>query len=522
VTVRRWASVVAVLLPVLLAAACSGATGLRAEEDRVQVVTTTGILADLVANVGGDRVRVTSLVPDGADPHAYEPSLRAVRDVVYADAAFSNYLLLEQQSIIRTLDANLPKEAPNISLAEGAVKYAAEIIPLVEDISLDTVWLGMRVRGTGASAGADRGSQVRLSATDVEGPGELVAYLTESFGRPEFYIDSSDGFDASNGHRDDTATLPPDAHSHMSWAFTEPGVYRLDLRAALAVDTDQRPIDAGVATVTFAVGVDPHDVAGMTVDDVVDGGHADITVDLDTDAVYLLHDPEGGGEAAQRELDPDTTVIEVPNVALHEVPPDPAYRFLGRAGEQIHQLPQAVLGKHVHGEIDPHLWQDVGNAIAYVQLIRDTLIDVDPDAALEYRANADRYIDVLDRLDRYVADTIAQVPEPARRLITTHDSFGYLAHAYDVTVSGFVTSNPATEPSLASRRKLTETIRNLDIPAVFLEPNLAARSATLREVASEQGVAICPIYGDAFDDEVDTYVEMMQFNADSLRRCLTR
>lgn len=57
---------------------------------------------------------------------------------------------------------------------------------------------------------------------------------------------------------------------------------------------------------------------------------------------------------------------------------------------------------------------------------------------------------------------------------------------------------------------------------MFLEPNLAARSATLREVASEQGVAICPIYGDAFDDEVDTYVEMMQFNADSLRRCLTR
>ena len=54
-------------------------------------------------------------------------------------------------------------------------------------------------------------------------------------------------------------------------------------------------------------------------------------------------------------------MIEVPNAALHEVPPDPSMRFLGRAGDLIHQLPQAVLGKHVHGEIDPHLWQDVGN-----------------------------------------------------------------------------------------------------------------------------------------------------------------
>jgi anchored repeat ABC transporter substrate-binding protein len=506
----------------LSASGCVSPIGLQAQDDRVQVVTTTGILADLAANVGGDRVNVTSLVPDNADPHSYEPSLRDVRNVVYADVAFSNYMLLEQQAVIKALDANLRDDVPNISLAEGAVKYAAEIIPLVEDVSLDTVWLGMRVRGTGAADGATRNSDILLSATDVEGPGELVAYLTESFGQPEFYANSSDGFDASDGYRDDTATLPPDAHTHMSWAFTEPGLYRLTMRAQLAVDHDARPKDVGDATFTFAVGIDPADVNGMPVDHVLDRGHADLAVDLDTRQLSVIWDREGGGESTQVALDPASTVIEVPNAALHDLPADTGFRFLGRPGDQVYQLPQAVLGKHVHGEIDPHLWQNVRNAISYVELMRDTLIGVDPDGAADYRDNASAYIAELERLDTYVRDTIAEIPETDRHLVTTHDAFGYLADAYDVDVSGFVTPNPSAEPSLSDRRKLTETIRNLGIPAVFLEPNLAARASTLTEVAHEQGVAVCPIYGDTFDDAVRSYVEMMRFNADSIRRCLTR
>lgn len=500
---------------------CAAPETLSASDDRVQVVTTTGLLADLVRNVGGSRVNVSSLVPDRADPHSYEPSLRDIRNVVYADVAFSNYLLLEQQAVIKALDANLDEGVPNISLAEGAVKYAAEIIPLVENLALDTVWLGMRVRGAGEQYGANRASDVYLSGVAVDGPGDVVAYLTESFGNPSFYVDSTDGFDGSDGFRDDTATLPPDAHTHMSWAFTEPGVYRLTMRAALAVSPDERPVDLGEETFTFAVGVDPYSVPGMEDADVLNAGHADMTVDIDEGDLYLFADPHGSGDAHQHVYDPGATVIEVPNKALHEIPADEGFRFLGRPGDPIFQLPQAVLGRHVHGEIDPHLWQDVGNAISYVELMRDTLIDVDPDGAREYRDNATRYIGDLERLDEYVRDTIAAIPESRRHLVTTHDAFGYLGAAYDVQISGFVTPNPAAEPSLADRRKLAETIRNLHIPAVFLEPNLVTRSSTLTEVADELGVAVCAIYGDTFDDEVTRYAEMMRFNAESLRSCLS-
>ncbi len=487
------------------------------DPQRLSVVTTTGILADLTRQVAGEHAEVHSLVPEGGDPHSYEPSLRDVRHVAYADLAFSNYVLLEGRAVIRALDANLRPGVRDVALAEAAVKYAAEIIPLVEDASLDTIWLGLRARGTGEQLGATRSSDVRLRAVDVQGPGELYAYITETFGTPAFSVDTSDGLDER-----DTTLLPPDAHTHMSWAFTAPGVYRLTVAAELAVTDEEVVPLGGPTTFTFAVGVDPHTVIGAEGATVLRSGHADIAVDTDTPGgdIYLWADPEGGGDHTQRARAGEDVVIEVPNRALHEIPGEPAYRFLGRAGDQVHQLPQAVLGRHVHGEIDPHLWQDVRNAQAYVEIIRDELVAADPAHAEHYRANASRYLEELVVLDDYVRDTIAAIPPSRRHLVTTHDAFGYLGAAYDIDIAGFVTPNPSTEPSVAERRRLVETIDNLDVGAVFLEPTLMARSSTLTEVAGELGVQVCPIYGDAFDDEVTSYTAMMRANADSLRRCL--
>lgn len=509
----------ALLAALVLIAGCGGEAGLSSTDDRLQVVTTTSLLRDMVEQVGGERVRVASLVPDGADPHAYEPTLRDVRDVVYADVAFSNYMLLEQHNIIKTLDANLRDGVANVSLAEDAVKYAAEIIPLVESVNLDTIWLGLRAHGDGSRHGADRSSDVLLSAVAASGPGEVYGYLTGTFGDTDVYFDSSDGFDASGGYKDDTATLPADAHTHMSWVFTRPGVYAITFAASLRVSATSRPVPLGRATFTFAVGVRPDD-AGRPSATVLDRGHADLTADLERGRLQVLHDPEGGGEHTQTAYDPSDVVIEVPSKAIAEVPAGRDFRFMGRAGEQIYQLPQAVLGKHVHGEIDPHLWQNVRNAMAYAELIRDTLIGSDPRGAKQYRANTDAYLARLDVLDRELRRAVASIPRPRRYLVTTHDAFGYLAKAYGIEIAGFVTPNPAVEPSLADRRKLTETIRNLRVPAVFLEPGLAGRSSTLREVAEQTGTRVCPIYGDALDDTVRSYEEMMRFNAESLRRCL--
>lgn len=503
----------------LVLSGCATKPALAAHSDKLQVVTTTGLLRDFVENVGGDRVQVASLVPNGADPHSYEPSLRDARNAVYADVAFSNYALLEEHNVIKTLDSNLGHDAMNVSLAEEAVKYAAEIIPLVENANLDTVWLGLRAEGNGARYGATRTSEVELSATKVTGPGDVFAYLTGTFGETDVYFNSSDGFSAADGYRADTMTLPVDAHTHLSWAFTAPGIYTVDLQARVKAEGTSRPVDLDTGTFTFAVGVNPAE-AGLPNAVVLGLGHADLTANLETGGLNVVYDADGGGHARERHS-PRDVVIDVPAKALAEIPAGSQFSFMGRPGEQVYQLAQAVLGKHVHGEIDPHLWQNVRNAMAYVKMIRDTLMAADPPGAGTYQANAAAYLAELDELDNYVRDTIAGIPEANRYLVTTHDAFGYLADAYNLKIAGFVTPNPATEPSLADRRKLTETIRSLGVPAVFLEPNLASRSSTLTEVAGEENVAVCPIYGDTFDGAVNDYVQMMRFNADSVRDCLT-
>ncbi|MDC4232529.1 anchored repeat ABC transporter, substrate-binding protein [Actinomyces sp. B33] len=539
---RAAVGAVLALTAVLAASSCSAPalSSDPADDGELRVATTTGILADLVRNVAGDRATVTQMVPDGADPHSWEPSLRTIRDVAYADVAFSNYLLLEEHAIIRALDANLPPTATSVSVAEEAAKEGATILPLIEDRSLDTVWLGMRVLGTGSQYGADRASTIDLIATGVDGPGDAASYLTTSFGAPDIGFASSDGFDPASGYADDTSVLPADAHQHMSWAFTAPGVYRIPFEARLRAREGDRPVVLDGATAVFAVGVAPDEVAAAEGRRILSAGHADITVDLERGGVALAVDegalapaPGGGPDDEERSskrdaplapgmevVDLDDVVIDVPTRTLTQIPGAPGFRFLGAPGSDAYVLPQAVLGKHVHGEIDPHLWHDAHNAAAYVRVIRDALIAADPDGADDYRRNAAAYAALLDEVDAEVAATIATIPPERRRLVTTNDAYGYLANAYGLDVAGFVAPNPGVEPSVADRIRLAATLDDLDIPAVFLEPNLARTRSTLRTTAQEAGVRVCPLYGDTLDATAPTYVDMMRFNAQSLARCL--
>ena len=558
-------SVIQAALVLTLVAGCAGVGVDPARDGQLRVVTTTGILAALVRNVAGGRATVSQLVPDGADPHSYEPSLRAIRDVAYADLAFSNYLLLEQHSIIRALDANLPASAQSVSIAEEAAKQGATILPLVEDRALDTLWLGMRVSGDGKRYGANRASEVDLQVVSVQGPGQASSYLTTTFGTPELGFSSHDGFDAASDYKHDTVSLPADAHQHMSWAFTKPGVYRVQFKARLR-PVKGKNVEFKTATFTFAVGVDAAAVAKREGRVVLGPGHGDVSVDLEAGRITLVADKQASGQAwpsaaktasanspsaapspggsasptpsdgasapSQSDvvvagaahvpghvaLDPQRVVVDVPTRTLAQVPQ--GYGFVGRAGTQAYILPQAVLGKHVHGEIDPHLWHDVHNAAAYVKVICAKLKQVDPAGASVYEANAARYLNQLAQLDTQVKSTLDTISEANRQLVTTNDAYAYLANAYGLKVAGFVAPNPASEPSLADRRKLAATIKDLHIKAVFLEPNLARTRSTLKVVASEAGVKVCPLYGDTLDNQAPTYQAMMRFNANSLARCL--
>ncbi|MFB6398610.1 anchored repeat ABC transporter, substrate-binding protein [Polymorphospora sp. 2-325] len=444
----------AALAVTLALAGCTGA----ADDGAVTVVASTEIIADLVRNVGGDRISVETVVPAGGDPHSYEPTPADAAKVARADAAFTNHLLLEEHSLIKLFDSNVPTGSPNVSLAESAEPYGATLIPLVENLDLDVVWLGLAVRGKGPGRTAD----VRLSVTAVEGPGRFAAYLTDALGQPRVYYDSADGITDA-----DVAVLPPDAHTHLNWSFGAAGEYRVTMTARVDAGDGSPPRQLGSGTFAFAVGVDPRGALRDGRTTLLDAGHTDLAVDLDTGQVFARTDEQGDIPAGQ-------VVVDVPDRAVEQVPDDARFAFLGAPGTRVWQLPQAVLGKHVHGEIDPHLWQDVRNARAYAEVIADTLAEVDPAGADLYAGNLDRYLGELSTLHTYVGAQLAKVPPDRRNLVTTHDAFGYLASAYGLTIAGFVVPNPAQEPSAAQVTKLTETIRDLRVPAVTGSPSPAS------------------------------------------------
>ena len=428
-------------------------------------MATTPILADLVSQVAGDDAQVTTLIPPGKDPHDFEPSLRTVREVAYADLAFANGLLLEPPALAETLRESTAGEV--VDVADLAPSYGAELIPLVENIALDAVWLGLRVQG------AQEANSVKFTMTDAQGPGDVSAYIVSTFGTPEPIFPSDSGID-----------LPANAHTHVSWAFSEPGIYKL------------------------AVGVNPEEGAH-----VIDSGHVDITADL-ADGTIALRDHDAS-------FDPDTTVLAIPSSTLQPIPPDPAYRFLGRPGQETYLLPQAVLGKHLHGEIDPHLWHNTRNARAYVEVIAEQMAKADPSNGHRYQQRAAEYNHQVQLVDDELRAAYDAIPERRRHLVTTHHGYTYLEQGYGINIAGFVTPNASIEPSPRDVIALQRTLENLDIPAVFVEPNAAASTSTLEETARRAGAEVCTIYGDSLDERVPTYLDLMRFNANEINQCLS-
>nr|WP_246513847.1 zinc ABC transporter substrate-binding protein [Neoroseomonas soli] len=137
---------------------------------------------------------------------------------------------------------------------------------------------------------------------------------------------------------------------------------------------------------------------------------------------------------------------------------------------------------------DPHAWQDLRHGQAYLRTIAAALITADPAGEETYRRNAETQLARLAALDSWVRAQIATVPEAQRKVVTSHDAFGYFAAAYGVTFLAPQGVSTEGEPSAAEVGRLIRQIREQRITAVFLE-NMA-NPATLRRLAAEAGVQV--------------------------------
>ena len=174
-------------------------------------------------------------------------------------------------------------------------------------------------------------------------------------------------------------------------------------------------------------------------------------------------------------------------------------------------------------QTDPHAWQSVANAKVYVANIRDALIAADPAGKIAYEANARAFSAKLDALEQEVRDAIAKIPAARRRIITSHNAFGYFQAAYGIAFIAPQGVSTESEPSAADVAKIITQIKREKIPAVFLEN--VTDSRLLKRIAEQGGAKIGgTLFSDALTDEkgnAPTYIDMMRHNARQLAAALT-
>ncbi|MFW6362285.1 MAG: metal ABC transporter solute-binding protein, Zn/Mn family [Spirochaeta sp.] len=175
--------------------------------------------------------------------------------------------------------------------------------------------------------------------------------------------------------------------------------------------------------------------------------------------------------------------------------------------------------EHDHGEYDPHVWQSVHYAIEMVEIIRDTLAEEFPQHADTYRENAAAYIEELESLDGYIREQVQRIPPHNRLLVTSHGAYDYFAEEYGFDVVGTALGSITTEvqdPSAGQIAVLVDTIRRLEIPAVFAEA--IVNRSVVDTIANEAEVRVLyPLYSDSLGDTDSgavTYLEMMRHNID--------
>ncbi|MFZ4289767.1 metal ABC transporter solute-binding protein, Zn/Mn family [Variovorax sp. HJSM1_2] len=173
---------------------------------------------------------------------------------------------------------------------------------------------------------------------------------------------------------------------------------------------------------------------------------------------------------------------------------------------------------HDHGESDPHAWQDPTNVITYVRNISAALSQADPTGAPVYQANSAAYITQLRAFDTWAQAQFAALPEAKRRVITSHDAFGYFAKHYKLRFRAPQGISSEAEASAKDVAALVRQIKREKTKAVFFE-NMS-NPKLITQLAAEAGVKLGPaLYADALSAPGQpgaTYLEMMRYNVNTL------
>ncbi|NRA57655.1 MAG: zinc ABC transporter substrate-binding protein [Phycisphaerales bacterium] len=176
---------------------------------------------------------------------------------------------------------------------------------------------------------------------------------------------------------------------------------------------------------------------------------------------------------------------------------------------------------------DPHVWMDPTAWTKAVEVIRDRLIERDPDGRTLFESNATALIEELATLDEYCQRVLGSVPEGERVIISAHDAFGYFGRRFGYEVLGIQGLSTASEAGLRDIERLVDTLVDRNIGAVFVESTVSDRNVeALIAGAAARGHTVS-IGGELFSDALGpvgtyegTYIGMIDHNATTIARGL--
>lgn len=178
---------------------------------------------------------------------------------------------------------------------------------------------------------------------------------------------------------------------------------------------------------------------------------------------------------------------------------------------------------HKESAADPHTWMDPNNVIVWVENIRSTLSQIDPQKAEYYQHNAEAYISALRQLDTWIRDQVAQIPPAQRKLVTDHAVLGYFARTYSFEQVGLVIPSFSTNAAASAQElaDLEQRIRATGVKAIFV--GMTINPELSEQIAADTGIQVIRIYTGSLSEaggEAANYIDFMRYNVNAIVNAL--
>ncbi|SIQ58377.1 zinc/manganese transport system substrate-binding protein [Rhizobium sp. RU20A] len=173
---------------------------------------------------------------------------------------------------------------------------------------------------------------------------------------------------------------------------------------------------------------------------------------------------------------------------------------------------------------DPHVWNDPVNVTIWVKNIASALKAADPEDASTFEANAAAYLKTLDAMNAFAHAKIDPIPEDRRKVLTSHDAFGYFGAEYKVTFLSPLGVSTETEASAGDVARLIEQIKSEGVKTFFFENSNDPR--LVQQIAKATGAKSGgELYVESLSDKngpAPTYEKMFRYNVEQLSSAMQK